>query len=386
MSAYLWPLSRTTVLDLNGDVVAGALLNFWVAGTTTPLVAYQDSALTAPHPNVIEADASGRFPAVYLTYTDYRQRVRTPGGTLLFDDDGIANPAPATSGGGGTVPDSQLQKTGDRKTSYDPGPLSGWVRENGRTIGNAGSGATERANDDTSDLYVYLWNRLPNDICPVSGGRGSTPQSDFAAGKTLQLVNASGTGDFGVDDMGAGAANRLQISTTITTTASSATATVGASSSLVVGMYINSANIPAGTTISAISGTTITLSSGAGVAAGTNTPARFSLFKDAQQAGQTAGASVALLSAAQLPANIPNSASSSSSTITSAPSGFPVLVYDGNSMLVGTGAVNAPKPTGGVSTLPSTTTTSTTVTINPTGGQSHGIMPPATLSYRYIKL
>lgn len=209
MSAYLWPQSRTTIFDLNGDIVAGAWLNFWVAGTTTPLTAFQDSALSVPHPNVIVADASGRWPAVYLPYTDYRQRVRTPGGTVLFDDDGIGNPAPATSGGGGSVPADQLFQTGDAKFSFGSGALSGFVRLNGRTIGNAGSGATERANADCQALYIWLWDRFSDTICPVSGGRGGSGSADFAAGKTIQLLDARGRGAFGVDDMGNSPASRL---------------------------------------------------------------------------------------------------------------------------------------------------------------------------------
>jgi len=204
MAAFLWPLSRTTVLDLNGDVSPGALLNFFVAGTTTPtqLIVYTDSALSVPHPANIPADAAGRWPAVYMPYTDYRQRVRTAGGTLIFDDDGIANPAPAASGGGGTVPNDQLYKTGDPKWSFGTGALEGFVRLNARTIGNAGSGATERANDDTEDLYIWLWDRLNDTICPVSTGRGGSGAADFAAGKTLQLPNCRGKAPFGLDDMG----------------------------------------------------------------------------------------------------------------------------------------------------------------------------------------
>lgn len=206
MSAYLWPLSRTTVLDLNGDVSPGALLNFWVAATTTPLVTYQDSALTTPHPNVIAADAAGRLPAIYMQYTDYRQRLRTAGGTLLFDDDGIANPAPATSGGGGSVPESQLFQTGDPKFSLGSGSLAGFVRLNGRTIGNAGSGATERANADCEDLFIWNWDNFSDTLCPVAGGRGGSGAADFAAGKTLQLLDCRNKGFFGLDDMGNSAA------------------------------------------------------------------------------------------------------------------------------------------------------------------------------------
>lgn len=58
--------------------------------------------------------------------------------------------------------------------------------------------------------------------------------------------------------------------TTITTTLSSATATVGSATGLAVGQTLISANLTPGTTIIAISGTTITLSSVA-LAAGTTT-------------------------------------------------------------------------------------------------------------------
>lgn len=57
-------------------------------------------------------------------------------------------------------------------------------------------------------------------------------------------------------------------STTITTTAGSAAASVASNSGLAVGQTITSANIPAGTTITAISGTNLTLSTGTGVTAG----------------------------------------------------------------------------------------------------------------------
>lgn len=209
MSAYLWPLSRTTVIDLNGDVAPGAKLNFWTAGTTTPLVVYQDSALTVPHANIIEADAAGRWPAVYMTYTDYRQRVRTSAGTLLFDDDGIANPAPAETGGGGSVPDAELVKTGFIKFELGEGALSGFVRLNARSIGNAGSGATERANADTEDLYAYLYDRLPDTVCPVSGGRGANAAADFAANKALTLPDWRGITPAGLADMGNSTSTRL---------------------------------------------------------------------------------------------------------------------------------------------------------------------------------
>lgn len=214
MAAYSWPLSRQTVLDLNGELVAGARLQFFVAGTTTPLTAYADPALSVPAPSVVvgsktyyEADASGRWPRLFLPYQDYKETVTTPGGTLLWNDDGIANPAPATSGGGGTVPESQLFQTGDPKFSLGSGSLAGFVRLNGRTIGNAGSGATERANADCEALFIWNWDNFSDTLCPVAGGRGGSGAADFAAGKALQLLDGRNKAFFGLDDMGNSAAN-----------------------------------------------------------------------------------------------------------------------------------------------------------------------------------
>lgn len=321
MSAYLWPMSRQTVLDLNGDVVAGAWLNFWVAGTTTPLVVYQDSALTSPHPVIIEADSAGRFPAVYMPYTDYRQRVRTPSGVLLFDDDGIANPAPASDGGGSSVPDQERVKTGFTRWDYGTGPLAGYVRLNRLTIGNAGSGATERANADTEDLYAYLYNRLSDTFCPVSGGRGANAAADYAAGKTLQLPDARLGSPFGVADMG-------------------------------------------NSTLPGFSG--VTFSAG-----------------DATTPGSLGGTALHTLTAAQIPANIPNSASSTTSV--TAPSGFQIpLNVPGNFIAYQSGGASYPSVGQFATSLAATT--STAVTINPSGGASHPNMPPFFLVTWYIKL
>lgn len=212
MAAFSWPLSRQTVLDLNGNAVAGAQLRFFLAGTTTPLIAYADDALSVPlpaSPDFIPSDAHGRWPRVYLPYRNYREEVRSAAGVLLWNDDGIANPPPASSGGGGTVPDSERFKTGDPKWSFEPGQISGFVRLNALTIGNASSGATERANADTEALFIWLWSRLDNTVCPVSGGRGVSGAVDYAAGKTLGLPDWRGRAPFGLDTMGNAAASRL---------------------------------------------------------------------------------------------------------------------------------------------------------------------------------
>jgi microcystin-dependent protein len=86
---------------------------------------------------------------------------------------------------------------------------TGWVRGNGRTIGNASSSATERANADTADLFEFLWENFADGQCAVSTGRGASAAADYAANKTITLPDLRGRAFFGLDDMGATAAARL---------------------------------------------------------------------------------------------------------------------------------------------------------------------------------
>jgi len=93
---------------------------------------------------------------------------------------------------------------------------SGWVLANGRTIGNAASGATGRANADTSALFTVLWDNFADAQAAVSGGRGASATADFSANKTIALPDLRGRMSAGRDNMEATSTNRL---TTATATA-----------------------------------------------------------------------------------------------------------------------------------------------------------------------
>jgi len=67
---------------------------------------------------------------------------------------------------------------------------TGWVRLNGKTLGNAASGATERADADTAALFAYLWNNLADAQAAVSGGRTGSAAADYALNKTIALPSA----------------------------------------------------------------------------------------------------------------------------------------------------------------------------------------------------
>ncbi len=83
-------------------------------------------------------------------------------------------------------------RTGDVRMSYWAYNYPGWLAMQDGSIGNVGSGATQRANMDTFQLYKTLWDAVVDQWAPVSGGRGATALADFLAGKTLTIPRTLG--------------------------------------------------------------------------------------------------------------------------------------------------------------------------------------------------
>lgn len=205
-------------VNADGRPYPGAKAYFYEAATLTPLAVYRDYSLGSEHPNPLTADADGVFDPVFLDEADgfFRYRLTTSAGVVLQDITTLPIVGPAGGeGGGGEVavdPDA-LFKTADTKWRLGTGTHSGFVRVNGRTIGSASSGASERANADTQALFEHVWGEFSNDLCPVSGGRGASAAADFAANKTITLPDARGRAIAGLDDMGNSAAGRLTSAT-----------------------------------------------------------------------------------------------------------------------------------------------------------------------------
>jgi microcystin-dependent protein len=217
--AGFWNQSQSQIYDENGKPMVGARAFFYAAGTTTPITVYQSFDLGTINklPNPLTTDGYGRWPSVYFDEADgfYRTRVTTPGGVVVYDVDGIPIIGPVGGGGGAITPvdPDSVAKTGDLKARYGEGFIAGWVRGNGRTIGSATSGASERANSDTQPLFEFLWNADPNLV--VVGDRGGSSAADWAANKQITLPDFRGRTIVGLDVMGNIAANVIPAATAL---------------------------------------------------------------------------------------------------------------------------------------------------------------------------
>jgi hypothetical protein len=95
---------------------------------------------------------------------------------------------------------------GEVKGFYRTTAPAGWLKCNGTTIGNAASGATQRANADTQGLFTVLWENTANADLPIQDNagvasvRGASAADDFAAGKRMPVPDMRGEFVRGLDD------------------------------------------------------------------------------------------------------------------------------------------------------------------------------------------
>lgn len=195
-----------------GRAYSGARALFTSASTGDPITVYQDYSLGTEHANPVVADSHGRFPPIFIDddVEFYGLRITTSAGAVLPLGDGqydlsllpVIGPATGSGGSVTAVDTASIFQTGDVLWVPKTGTRTGWVRLNGRTIGSASSGASERANDDTEDLYSFIWTNYADAICAVTGGRGISAATDFAANKPIATLDMRNKGPFGLDDMG----------------------------------------------------------------------------------------------------------------------------------------------------------------------------------------
>lgn len=201
-----------TFTNACGTPLQGGLLYFYQVGTVATVQnSFQDTGLTLTNPWPLTLDANGRIPLFYLANGAVHVRLTDASGVVQFDIPNalVIGPSSGGGGGGGSVDPTTVLSTGDVKFRMTQEFVTGWVRLNAQTIGGATSGATQRANADTQNLFVYLWNNCLDAHCPVVGGRGASGLADFTANKQLTLPDWRGRGPMGVDDMGNSAAGRI---------------------------------------------------------------------------------------------------------------------------------------------------------------------------------
>jgi len=119
----------------------------------------------------------------------------------------------------GTIKSASGFETGDIKMSTRKTLSQGWVWASGATIGEVGSGATERANADTFGLFQYYFDNFTDAELPIytSNGTGSTRIAEtdastaFANLCRMTIADYRGRTPVGRDNMGIAAANRITV-------------------------------------------------------------------------------------------------------------------------------------------------------------------------------
>lgn len=131
--------------DINGIPLAGAVLAFFQAGTTTPITVYQDAGLVTPFGSSVTADGQGAFAPIYMSAQICKTTLTTSGGVLVQTVDNI------TVG----VGDSTIIL----KQSAAPAPtVEGdiqWDTDDNRIAVGSGGGTVTFSND-TANAALYL--------------------------------------------------------------------------------------------------------------------------------------------------------------------------------------------------------------------------------------
>ncbi len=211
MAGTIFGLPLSQRVDLNGLPSIGWLLYLYQANTSTPVNSYQDTALTVLNPWPLQADSTGMIPQFWLADGNYRARATNANGSITYFDQPSILALGASSGAApsGGVDAAAIFQTGDTIWLDKSGPRTGWVIDNGTTIGSALSGASQRNNLDCLALFQYLWNTFDQTICPVVGGRGGSAAIDWGADKKITMPDKRGRTAMGADAMGSASSGRF---------------------------------------------------------------------------------------------------------------------------------------------------------------------------------
>lgn len=242
-----------------GEPISGALLQFYLTGTTTPTPVYTSSTLGTPLANPVAANGNGQFPAIFLDPTvTYRAQLQTPAGGVIADIDplnvdvvaatqaqvnaGVATGvyvSPATlaawTGVPGALGYTPVNKAGDTATNLAINPAAPVVnsagylgapintKNTGYTLALTDAGKTIYSTSASADTWTIPLNSsaafpIGTIIALVNTGTANVTVAP-AAGVTLNLAGTGATGNrtlaqWGVATMIQVAANQWVISGT----------------------------------------------------------------------------------------------------------------------------------------------------------------------------
>lgn len=221
------PFSGQQMLDKFNRVQALARIFIYSAGTTTPIKGYANAALTIEHPWPIVANGAGRFPPIFINDAPEAVRlvVSAADGAVIYEDPEhpVIGPSRWAQSDIPVIDPLRLLPTGIEMDIGVATVPPGWVRANGRTIGSASSGASERASADCEALFRLYW---ADSSYTVIGGRGASASVDWSANKQLVLPSMRSRTRVGVDTMGNSAAGLIPSLTATNNTGGAVTHTL----------------------------------------------------------------------------------------------------------------------------------------------------------------
>lgn len=88
-TGVLAPVAIQQFFDANGDPLVGGLVQWYLAGSSTPSPVYADVALLNVLPNPVVLDAAGRAPQMFLAPQSYRMVLKTAAGVTIWTADNI---------------------------------------------------------------------------------------------------------------------------------------------------------------------------------------------------------------------------------------------------------------------------------------------------------
>jgi hypothetical protein len=150
-------------VDANGDPLAGAQLQFYATGTTTPQAVYTDDTLGTPLANPVVADSGGLFVPIFLNPAEtYRAQLLNSAGTLIADMDPI---------NGSQTPAN--------------GSITAAMLAAGAAAGNLGFTPLNKAGDTATNLLI-----ANSTIAATSAGYLGAPVNEQDASYVLVLSDA----------------------------------------------------------------------------------------------------------------------------------------------------------------------------------------------------